>query len=70
LGKLGNVESLPSMMDVETFASDRSVEDILNNSSDGLEKRERLHELAKELLAQGQVDNAWKALLCDRLNRN
>lgn len=70
LGKLGNVEVLPSMESVEHFAHDQRIQEILNNSSDGLEAREKLHEFAKSLLDKGDVENAWKALLCDRLNRN
>ena len=69
LGKLGNVENIPKMEEVESFARDSRIQDILSNASDGVEIRELLHEYAHELLEKNEVSSAWKALLCDRLNR-
>lgn len=69
LGKLGNVEKLPSDEELEVYCQGSSVQNIFNNSTDGLEVREQLHQLAQDLLAEGQVEEAWKALLCDKLNR-
>lgn len=69
LGKLGNVETLPEMSEVQEYSQSAEIQDIFNSSSDGMEVRESLHQLAQKLLETGDVDNAWKALLCDRLNR-
>lgn len=69
LGKLGNVERMPSNEELEEFAKHPRITEILNNSSDGMEAREKLHEYAKELLDKDKVNKAWKALLIDKLNR-
>ncbi len=69
LGMLANVEQLPEPEEVEEYASDTRIREILDQSGDGLEARERLHAYAAELLSGMKVDEAWKALLCDRLNR-
>lgn len=70
LGKLGNVESLPSDDELEKFSENFRVKEIFGSSSDGLEARELLHQYAKSLLDENKVDKAWKALLVDKLNRN
>lgn len=70
LGKLGNVEKLPSDEEIAEVAEHPRIKDILANSADGMEAREQLHEYAKELLAKNKVQKAWKVLLSDRLNRN
>jgi len=70
LGKLGNIDTMPSMTEVEEFASHHKIQNILTSYSDGLERREQLHEYAKELLAKNKVQKAWKALLCDLINRS
>lgn len=69
LGKLGNVEKLPSDQELEEYCAGQSVQNIFNTSTDGLEVREQLHQLAQDLLQDGKVEEAWKALLCDKLNR-
>lgn len=70
LGKLGNVEKLPSDEEIEETAEHWRVKEIFEKSSDGLEAREMLHHYAKELLEKNKVQKAWKVLLCDKLNRN
>ncbi len=70
LGKLGNTEALPSSIEVEEFLNHQRIQAILSSSSDGLERREQLHEYAKELLTKNKVQKAWKALMCDLINRN
>lgn len=50
LGRLGNIEKLPTPLDIETFVKE-------NPSTDYLQ-------LAKTLLQQGEVKKAWMALLC------
>ncbi len=69
LGKLGNIERLPNQQELEEFAENYRIKEIFNSSSDGMEAREALHQYAKELLDNNKVIKAWKALLCDKLNR-
>lgn len=69
LGKLGNVEKLPSDAEIEEFSRHHKIESIMSSTTDGLERREMLHHYAKELLEEGKVEKAWKALLVDKLNR-
>lgn len=70
LGKLGNVEQLPRDAELKEFAQEERIRTIFENSDNGMEAREQLHEYARELLEQNQVKEAWKALLCDKLNRS
>jgi flavin reductase (DIM6/NTAB) family NADH-FMN oxidoreductase RutF len=64
LGKLGNVEKLPDQSEIDAFASEPEVSAILEYFPDDPDARlEELHKLAKEYLAEGQVDKAWKTLL-------
>ncbi|MCH8545717.1 MAG: flavin reductase family protein [Cryomorphaceae bacterium] len=69
LGMLGNVEHLPSDEDIRSVLNHPRVEAIFNDSSDGLEARELLHHYAKELLAKGKVEKAWKVLLSDNIQK-
>lgn len=69
LGKLGNVETLPSDAEIEEFSKHHRIQSIMDSTTDGLERREMLHHYAKELLEEGKVAKAWKALLVDKLNR-
>jgi len=70
LGKLGNVEHLPSLGEIEAFALESyAVKEILDSSADGMEIREKLHQLGHELLEENKVEKAWKVLLVDKLNR-
>jgi hypothetical protein len=39
------------------------------NYAEGIERREALHEVAKKLLENGQVQEAWKVLLIDKSAR-
>jgi hypothetical protein len=69
LGKLGNVEKLPETEVVEAYMDNREIKDILDRCNDDEEQRVELHTHAHELLDQGKLDEAWKTLLIDRLNR-
>lgn len=69
LGMLGNVERMPSDSDIEEFYNHHRIQSIMTSSADGMERREMLHHYAKELLEEGKVEKAWKALLVDKLNR-
>jgi len=69
LGQLGNVERLPDAGEIESILTDYRVREIVTSAADGLEKREALHTLAKELLEENQVWDAWKVLLQDKMAR-
>lgn len=69
LGKLGNVEKLPTDEEIEEFYNHHRIQSILSETADAMERREMLHHYAKELLEDGKVSKAWKALLVDKLNR-
>ena len=70
LGMLGNIEALPTIEEVEEYKKENyTINEILNFSSEDEEAREGLHVRAKELLSQGKIENAWKTLLIDKLNR-
>ncbi len=69
LGKLGNINSLPEPEEVEAAATNYNLRSILNSQADGMEKREELHILAKKLLDENHVLEAWKVLLQDKMAR-
>ncbi|MCC5915721.1 MAG: flavin reductase family protein [Cryomorphaceae bacterium] len=69
LGKLGNVQQLPSDAEVKSVLDHPRVQEIFSQSADGLEARESLHHYAKELLEKGKVEKAWKVLLCDNISK-
>ncbi|QSE99107.1 flavin reductase family protein [Fulvivirga lutea] len=52
LGKLGNVEELPTKEEIEEFTADLKIKDELE-----------AHKIAKNYLLEGEVMNAWKVLL-------
>ena len=70
LGKLGNVEHVPSDEEVDQIRKDSEVAQILSSSNDAYEMRELLHQYAHELLKENEVAKAWSVLLIDKLNRN
>ena len=63
LGKLGNVEALPTPESIASFQQEFDIRNILDNSVDDNERREKLHVRAKELLEVNKVEEAWKTLL-------
>ncbi len=68
LGKLGNIEMLPLQSEVEEFMQHHRMQTIFRQYADPIERREALHQYAKEQLDKGKVRKAWKTLLVDRLN--
>ena len=68
LGRLGNVEMLPTEEEIAEFATHRRIREIFEQTSDRIERREMLHHYAKEALELSKVKKAWKILLTDRLN--
>lgn len=69
LGKLGNVEKLPSIEAIEAIRQHPEVNQVFAEAIDGDELREKLHELAHGALEQNLVMDAWAILLTDKLNQ-
>jgi len=57
LGRLGNIEKLPDIESVNKF---KSTADWLLVAQGG---EEAIHQLARQLLQEGKIEEAWKALL-------
>ena len=68
LAKLANVESLPSMEDVEKFKENKDLVKILKSSVDEEQTRKNLHYHCKKLLQQNKVLDAWCTLLIENPN--
>ena len=66
LAKLANVESLPSMEDVEKFKENKDLVKILKSSVDEEQTRENLHYHCKKLLQENKVLDAWSTLLIEK----
>ena len=70
LGMLGNVESIPSLDEVEKYMKENyNTEQIQDFSIRNKEAVQELHSHAKELLSKNLIIEAWKILLIDKLNR-
>lgn len=63
LGKLGNVEALPNETDVNEHKLIELAEVFMDLEDDQPALEQRLHQLAKEQLSDGDVETAWKTLL-------
>ncbi len=64
LGKLGNVEALPTREEVDQFSEEPEVSAILEYFPDNPDDQLiEIHKLAKNYLDQGEVEKAWKTLL-------
>jgi len=64
LGQLGNVEILPSKEEIESYKNNAVLKDLVERFGD--DQRElmlHIHKLAKTLLEQKEVNEAWKVLL-------
>jgi flavin reductase (DIM6/NTAB) family NADH-FMN oxidoreductase RutF len=64
LGRLGNIERLPSDDDIKAFSQEEEIKKIM--ASLGMEKKkleEAIHKLAQKYLDEGKIENAWKTLL-------
>lgn len=69
LGLLGGVTVLPTEEEIEQKKNDFDIRRLLQNYADGIERREALHEVAREMLENGHVHEAWKVLLIDKSAR-
>lgn len=64
LGKLGNVEALPSLSEIEKFGLEPEVQAILTGLSEEPDQlMDELHKLGRLYLEKGDVNDAWKVLL-------
>lgn len=63
LGRLGNIEQLPTQKEVEVFKKDQEVIKIISKFSNKTDKENALHALAKGLLEDGNIKKAVKILL-------
>lgn len=65
LGQLGNVEKLPSSEELAEFKKSATIMETLTKyNANNKELQLQLHTIAKELLEKGNVNEAWKVLLC------
>jgi flavin reductase (DIM6/NTAB) family NADH-FMN oxidoreductase RutF len=64
LGQLGNVEHLPNDEEILAYKSSGAITEMFENySKDKSKLEEHLHHMAKRLLDEKKVDEAWKVLL-------
>lgn len=62
LGQLGNVEKLPTPEESQSFLASSGWIDVLKQNNIDPVRIKHPHEIAKILLDNGQVENAWKVL--------
>lgn len=71
LGRLANVEQLPTKEEVLTIANEPEVSAILENFGDDEEGLDReLHLLAQKYLLSDQTNEAWQVLMVNTLESN
>ncbi|MEM1137634.1 MAG: flavin reductase family protein [Bacteroidota bacterium] len=64
LGRLGNISTLPSLETVKAYAQETNIQELRKRfSQDKASMQYQLHELARELLDEGKIGEAWKVLL-------
>ncbi|SMC97720.1 flavin reductase family protein [Pedobacter nyackensis] len=64
LGMLGNIEKLPADEEIDAIRTDAEVKEVLDATIGDANNREReLHELAKQWLSKGNVEDALKVVL-------
>ena len=65
LGQLGNIENLPDEKSLDEFRRRDFMKELFSKFGHNKSALHiKLHELAKTLLEQGHVEEAWKVLLC------
>ena len=66
LGKLGNVEEIPSEEDIDMVRNIPAVKEVLDATiGDAVNRQRELHELAREMLRNDEVLNALKVVLLE-----
>lgn len=63
LGKLGNIEAIPSKEEIEIFRNDMMLIRTLGNISDKEQKERTVTNMAKNMLEEGSYEDALKVLL-------
>lgn len=64
VGKLGNVEKLPVKKEINAFGKSKMIVEVKEHCGNNKSRFQKaLHHLAKEQLAAGHTDTAWKILL-------
>lgn len=64
LGQLGNIEHLPAPDEINAFKGSGAVAEAFRSyGSDEKKLHDELHRIAKKLLDEGRVEEAWKTLL-------
>jgi Conserved protein/domain typically associated with flavoprotein oxygenases, DIM6/NTAB family len=63
LGRLGNIEQLPSTESIAEIKNDPIVKSIIEKNNDFSTQEKELHQLAKGLLEDGNIEKALKILL-------
>lgn len=64
LGMLGNIEQLPSAEDIDAIRNMPEVKEVLDATiGDAVNRDRELHELARQLLSEGKVNDALKVVL-------
>lgn len=64
LGRLGNIETLPSQEEIENFSMKAEIQEMkIRFKNDKESLLFHLHEYAKEVLEAGDIEKAWKILL-------
>ena len=66
LGMLGNIENIPSDDDIDLIRNHAGVKEVLDATiGDSVNRQRELHELAKEMLSRGEVNDALKVVLLE-----
>lgn len=66
LGMLGNIEKIPSEEDIDLVRHLPAVKEVLDATiGDATNRQRELHELAKEMLRQGEAEDALKVVLLE-----
>ena len=64
LGRLGNIEALPSHEEIEKYALSEKIQEMkLRFRNDHESFVFHLHDYAKQVLETGDIETAWKILL-------
>jgi len=64
LGQLGNVEKIPSLEEIEAMQYHQQVKPILDATiGDEVNRMRELHELAKQMITEGNIADALKVVL-------
>ena len=65
LGILGNVEKLPNLTEIKKYVEDNA--NLLKLNLNNNKNIEKLHLIAKKLIADGKTLEAWKTLLINKI---